>query len=226
LRTRFFRGGRPLRIGAVAPRNGPEGDEGFARLIEAASLLPAARREAFTIELFGEGLDAEHSDLVKAHGLAGRVRLVGAGSPDSLPAAAQDFDVFASTGTLQSPCTFAPLEAGASGCVPILEPSSGLGEWLVHGVHCLKAPDSAAAWARTLTRILDGRIDLAPIGRRIGRAVRTEFHLDRLFPRIEDVLMRAARTPRDGAGTTEEVYRLALLAERLTSVLIQEPYCA
>lgn len=226
VRTRFFRGGRPLRIGALAPRNGPEGHPGFARLIEAAALLPPARSDAFTIDLFGQGIDAEYIDLIKVHGLADRVRLVGGVGPSSLLAAAQDFDVFASAGTPESPGTFAPLEAGASGCVPILEPSSGQGEWLVHGVHCLKASDSPRAWARILTRVLDGRIDLAPIGRRIARAVRTDFALDRLYHRIEDMLMRAAQSPRDGAGTAEEVYRLALLAERLTSVLIQEPYCA
>ena len=43
-----------------------------------------------------------------------------------------------------------------------LAQTCGIAEWLVHGVHVLKAPRSAEAFARTFAAIIAGQIDLAP----------------------------------------------------------------
>ena len=102
----------------------------------------------------------------------------------------------------------------------------GIAEWLVHRVHCLKAPRRADAFARTLAAILDGEIAPSPIGRRAAALARRDFHIDAIIVKIEDVLRRAAGRPRDGAGTADEAYRMALLAEKLSRVLVQEALCA
>ncbi|HEV7226226.1 MAG TPA: hypothetical protein VGN42_26195, partial [Pirellulales bacterium] len=107
------------------------------------------------------------------------------------------------------------------GCVMVMTQSCGIGEWFVHGVHCLKAERSAEAFAASFQGILDGRTDLAPLGRRASAAIWRDFHLDALLPRIEQALESAADQPRTGASTPEDTYRLALLAERLTTVLVQ-----
>jgi hypothetical protein len=93
-------------------------------------------------------------------------------------------------------------------------------------VHCLKAERTAEAFAWVFRDILDGKIDLEPIGRRASAVVWRDFHLDVFVPRIERALERAARQPRSGAGTAAEAYRMALLAEKLTQVVIQEAACA
>jgi hypothetical protein len=49
-----------------------------------------------------------------------------------------------------------------------------------------------------------------------------DFHLNALLPRIEAALSGVARTPRSTAGTPDEAYRLALLAERLTWVTVHQ----
>lgn len=92
----------------------------------------------------------------------------------------------------------------------------------MHGVHCLKAERTAEAFAGVFRDILDGKIDLEPLGRRAAAVVWGDFHLDVFVPRIERALERAACQPRFGAGTAEEAYRMALLAEKLTQTLIQE----
>ncbi len=71
---------------------------------------------------------------------------------------------------------------------------------------------------------MDGSIDLEPIGRRLASAIQHDFHLDVLITRIERTLGDAAERPRDGGGRPDEAYRMALLAERLSRVLIQESW--
>jgi hypothetical protein len=100
----------------------------------------------------------------------------------------------------------------------------GNAEWFVHGVHCLKVPRTAEGFARSLGDVMEGRVDLEPIARRLASLVLHDFHLDTLIVRIERVLERASRRPRVKRGTAHEAYRLALLAEKLSQVLIQEPH--
>ena len=75
-------------------------------------------------------------------------------------------------------------------------------------------------------QILEGRIDLGALGRRASAMVRRGFRLETLIPRIERALAQAARAPRPPGGSASDAYRLALLAEKLSHVLIQESYRA
>lgn len=226
VRSEFYQGDRPLRIVASAAHIDRCYDKGIDLLIKAAALLRDQGRDDFLIDLYGQANDSFYDDLIKSNHLGGLVTLRGSLKQADLIAAYQDYDVFAFPARLGEPCAFAPLEAAPSGCVTVMSTISGNSEWLVHGVHCLKVPRTAEGFAQMFGEILDGQVDLAPIGRRGALAVRRDFHLDRLLPKIERILTKAARQDRAGAGTTDEVYRLALLAEKLTSVLIQEPFCA
>ena len=98
----------------------------------------------------------------------------------------------------------------------------GNAEWFVHRVHCLKAERNPDAFADALAAILSGAIALEPIARRASAVVGRDFHMDSLIPRIERALASASGRSRDGAGTADEAYRMALLAEKLTRVFIQE----
>ena len=226
LRSEFYQGDRPLRIVASAAHIDRCYDKGMDLLIKAAASLRDRGRDDFSLDIFGQVNDSFYSDLIKTNHLSGIVTLRGSLKQADLIVAYQDYDVFAFPARLREPCAFAPLEAAPSGCVTIMSLLSGNSEWLVHGVHCLKVPRTSEGFAHIFGEILDGRIDLEPLGRRGALAVRRDFHLDTLLPKIERILTKAARQTRAGAGTSDEVYRLALLAEKLTSVLIQEPYCA
>ena len=80
----------------------------------------------------------------------------------------------------------------------------------------------AAALADALADVLDGRIELAPIGRRVAGVAWKDFHIRRVLPRIERALARAAEQRRLARGDAGEAYHLAVLAEKLTQVLIEE----
>jgi glycosyltransferase involved in cell wall biosynthesis len=223
-RTRFYRGGR-LRIAAAAAVIDRRTDKGIELAIEAAGMLHG-RRLDFSLDIFGDVADPFFPSLILKRGVGASVRLQGAIAHDKLTGLYEDFDVFLFPTRPGEPFGVAPLEAAARGCVPLMSHTCGIAEWLVHGAHCLKAPRRASAFANCLGAIMDGAIDLELLGRRTQAVVQRDFHLDALIGRIEALLARASRQPRTGRGTPAEAYRLALLAEGLTRVLVQENLCA
>lgn len=226
VRSTYYQGDRPLRIVASAAHIDRNYDKGMDLLIKAAARLRDQDLDQFSLDIYGQVNDSYYGNLIKSHRLGDLVTLRGSLSQAALIARYQHYDLFAFPARLREPCAFAPLEAAPSGCLPIMSQISGNSEWLVHGVHCLKVPRTTEGFAEIFGEILKGRIPLEPIARRAALAIRRDFHLDALVPRIEQTLERASKQSRDGAGTPDEVYRLALLAEKLTSVLIQEPHCA
>lgn len=224
-RAAFYHGG-PLRIVTAAAVLDRNYDKGVDLTIRAAAILRERGHEGFSVDVFGKASDGYYADLIRSQRLDGHVRLRGSLDQASLLAAFDGYDLFAFPGRPDEPFGFAPLEALARGCVPVIHRGSGVGEWLVHGVHCLKVVRDPGAFADAFQQTLDGTVGLAPIARRGQAAVWRDFHIDALLPRIEQALVHAADRPRAGAGSAEDAYRLALLAEKLAGIFMQEPYCA
>jgi glycosyltransferase involved in cell wall biosynthesis len=218
-RAHFFAGGQ-LRIASAAGHLCAP--KGIDLIIEAAHLLRRRGRTDFIIDLFGKVMDDTYPAQIRCHDLGDCVRLQGLRTQQELARLYRDYDVFAFPTWEREPFGFAPLEAAAAGCVPIITNNCGIGEWLVHGVHCWKIERRAAALAGVLADILDSRIDLAPIGRRVADVVTRDFHIRRILPRIERALAGAARRRRPARGDARQAYHLAVLAEKLTQVLIEE----
>ncbi|HUY35236.1 MAG TPA: glycosyltransferase family 4 protein [Pirellulales bacterium] len=220
-RQRFYRPGDTLRIvsaGQIARH------KGIDLLIGAARLLRDRGYENFTIDLYGKAWDPKVIPLARQEGVGDRVTFKGSCPQDELLAryARHEYDLFAFPTWEREPFGCAPLEAGAYGCVMAMSQSCGIGEWFVDGVHCLKVERSARGLADVFQAVLDGQIDLGPLARRAGAVIWRDFHLDALLPRIEEVLSKASRSPTGGGGTFDEAYHLALLAERLAQVSLQE----
>ncbi|MBX6313212.1 MAG: glycosyltransferase family 4 protein [Isosphaeraceae bacterium] len=224
-RAEYLEGGW-LRIVSAAGQIDRRINKGIDLLIEAAARLRKQGHEQFVVDLYGHVADPYFESLIHEHHLENQVFLKGRRSQTELAALYPHYDVFAFPTHAREPFGFAPLEAAAHGCVPILAHTCGIAEWLVHGVHCLKAPRTAEAFAAHFAAILDGSVDLSAIGHRAAAVIQRDFHLEALIVRIERALARAARQPRAGAGTPAEAYRMALLAERLARVLLHEAICA
>ena len=199
-------------------------NKGVDLIIEAAGLLRDEGYRNFQVDLFGKGDELTFQMMVQRLGLHEHVTLTGGRTQAELMRIYEHYDLFAFPTWEREPFAFAPLEAAASGCVPVMTEICGNGEWMVHGVHCLKVPRTAEALAETFRQVLEGGIDLQPLGRRASAMVRRDFHLQTLIPRIERALDREARVPRPPGGSTADAYRLALLAEKLTQVLIEESF--
>jgi hypothetical protein len=98
----------------------------------------------------------------------------------------------------------------------------GNAEWFMHGVHVLKADRTPEAMADAFSAVLNGSVDLNAMGPRLAAVIRRDFELGTVLPRIEAALREASTTGREGAGPPDEAYRLALLGERLSRVIVQD----
>ena len=219
-RTRFYEPGQPLRIVTAGQINRNKGAD---HIIEAAARLRSRGHERFSIDFYGNSDDPFFPALTRVRDLDGHVHFKGSRPQAELARLYPTYDVFAFPTWSREPFAFAPLEASWRGCVPLMSQLSGNAEWAVHGVHCLKADRNPDAFADSLGSILDGSVDLAPIARRAAAVVGRDFHLDAQVPKIERALVQAGRKARTPpAGSAAEAYRMALLAEKLAKVLVQE----
>jgi glycogen(starch) synthase len=221
-RTRFFdpTNGDTLRIVAAGQINRNKGSD---LIIETASRLRDRGYDQFEIEFFGNVDDAYFPALVKARDVQKFVIFRGFLPQADLVSLYLDRDVFLFPTWPREPFAFAPLEASWRGCVPLMSQLCGNAEWFVSGVHCLKAEREPDAFADSIAGILEGTTDLGSIARRGASMIGRDFHLDRQILKIERALDRASRKVRASAiGTSGEAYRMALLAEKLTKVLVQE----
>ena len=220
-RTRFYRpgAGEPLRIMTAGQINR---NKGVDILIEAAALVRDAGREDFVVDLYGQAQDPYFQTLAKSRGLDRHVRFLGSRPQAELGERYADHDLFAFPTWAREPFAFAPLEASWRGCVPLISQLSGNAEWAVSGVHCLKADRTPEAFADAILGVLTGSTELEPIARRCAGVVGRDFHLDLVIPKVERALIQATDAPRRPRRSSTEAYRLALLAEKLSKVLISE----
>jgi glycosyltransferase involved in cell wall biosynthesis len=218
-RTVFYRAGQRLRIMSAGQVTRYKG---VHYLIEAAAHLRDAGLTNFVVDIYGRIADPSFANLIRRLEVDEFVELKGVRPQKELMRLYGDYDVFAFPTQEREPFGLVPLEAVARGCVPVITRQCGIAEWLVHGVHCLKAERTAAAFADTFAEILQGRIALEPIARRGAVAAWRNFHIDTILPQIERKLKQASTQSRAGAGKASDAYRLARMAEQLTQALIQE----
>ncbi len=214
--------GRPLKVMAasqIAPHKGIE------ILIDAAKVLVDQGQTRFQVDIFGQD-DGPHFSAyamkIRQLGLEQHVCLAGARSQSQLARLYPRYDLFAFPTWAREPFGFAPLEAAWTGCVPLISQACGIAEWLVHGIHCLKAERSPQAFAEVMGSVIEGSTDLSTIAKQAAAVVDRDFHINTIISRIEAALTRALSRPRRPAGSPADAYRMALLAEKLTRVMVQE----
>lgn len=201
-------------------------EKGVDLLVEAASMLRAEGHDDFVVDVYGPVLDRSIPDLARSRGLTDHVRFHGVIPQTELARRLAESDLFAFPTEEREPFGFAPLEAAARGCVPLMSRSCGIAEWLVHRVHCLKVMRTPRHFADAMAAVIRGEVDLAPIGRRVQALAWRDFHRDAILPRVEKLLIRAAESDRGRAGVPDDAYRMALMAEKLAHALVQEPFYA
>jgi glycogen(starch) synthase len=217
-RSQHYQGG-PLRIMSAGQISKHKGSD---LLIEAAAMLRDLGHDDFIVDMYGKPNDRFFAYMINRYGLQDRVTIKGPRPQRELMELYAEYDVFAFPTREREPFGMVPLEAAAHGCVPVMTRRCGIGEWLVHGVHCLKVARNAEAFAQTFADVIERKIDLEPIARRAAVTAVRDFHIDTILPRIERLLERAARQPRDGGGDPGDAYRMARMAEQIARALIQE----
>jgi len=197
-------------------------NKGVDLLIRAAGLLRERGFHDFSVDIFGPGNDPFFPSLIRELDLGDIVHLKGVRTQAELAELYPTYDVFAFPTWEREPFGFAPLEALAHGCLPVISRVCGLSEWLINEMDCVKSDRSSEGFADALAQIMLQKERLETLARRGTQTVLRAFHLDAILPAIRNALETAASQPRDPAGSAEEAYRLALLTERMAHALIQE----
>jgi glycosyltransferase involved in cell wall biosynthesis len=121
--------------------------EAFARV--------SAKYPGVHLDIFGPG-DVEPVFNFSANlGIEHMVSIHGQVSREHLYSVYHESDAFLFPTWSREPFGFAPLEAAASGCIPLITEDCGVAERLVDDVHCLKVERNPDAFALAMMRILD-----------------------------------------------------------------------
>lgn len=220
VRQSYFKGGhlRLIFAGRVTDY------KGIPIIIEAAAQLIREGHANFSVDIFGHvsAADMFLKGLVHEHALQGIVTFKGLRPASDLAAMYGEYDLFAFPTWSHEPFAFAPLEAAGYGCVPLLSADCGNSEWFVHDVDCLKSIRAREPFAQQIRRVLTGEVDLAGIGARAQETVWDDFSARRAIDTVEHNLAEAAQRPRTAAGTGDDAYHLAMLAERVVGAMIKE----
>ena len=218
-RDHYYRPGETLRVASAGQVSA---NKGVDLLIEGAKLLRDAGHDDFRVDIYGKAEEPRFAEMVLGLGLGDRVTFKGTRPQAELVELYRDYDAFAFPTWQREPNAFAPLEAARRGCVPLVSQLCGNAEWLMHGVHCLKIERSARGVAGALASIIEAGSSWSPwpaAPPRSSAATSTSMP----SPRRSSGRWPGPRSrPRRTAGSPAEAYRLALLAEKLARVLIQE----
>ena len=183
--------------------------------IDAIAELRDSGYTGISLDLYGRGDDDAVATRIRELDLGTIVTLWGWTPQAELYRQLERHDLFIFPTWSREPFAIAPLEAGARGCVPLISSPSGPAEWMVDGVHYLAARRDRTAFASVIRRILDGEVDLASIGRRTVALVRSEYTLRKVLPVIESELEGMIPRGHPPVGRSDEVYRMAIIAEAM-----------
>jgi glycogen synthase len=196
--------------------------KGVDIMMQAAALLKARGVSDFTVDVYGRILDPSLAGTLAELDLGDLFFLRGERPQAEVQELYGAHDLLAFPTWEREAFGFASIEALSRGCVVLTTATSGNAEWLVDGVHCLKAQRSPEAFANAIEQVIGGQIDLQPIAARAQKVVLRDFHLDALVLNIERVLAEAAARPMPLGRDPEDVYRTAVLGENLASAIIDE----
>lgn len=201
-------------------------NKGMDILIRAAGLLRDRGHTNFSVDIYGPCTDPSFQALIQQLNLDAWVQLCGVRTQAELAELYPSYDVFAFPTWEREPFGFAPLEAAAHGCGIVQSQVCGISEWFIDRLDCLKAERTPQAFAKVFEQLLTGEIHLPDVARRGMRTTLRNYSLNRILQVIERELSSAVARPRSAAGSADEAYRLAVIAEKTFQTIVQEAYAA
>ena len=200
---------RFVNAGALKPH------KGIHIIIEAAALLKERTLRDFTINFYGEGDQGYYIDLCKQNQVSSRVFFNGLRSQEELMRIYLDSDVFLFPTHHREPFAFAPVEAAAAGCVPIISNLCGNAERFVHNVHCLKVSRDPNSLADAMALVCESPSILRPIAQNAQSLTRQDLSFSHCLDRVERVLKTTLFRKKFGRIPTWRDFNLAYLKHNL-----------
>jgi glycosyltransferase involved in cell wall biosynthesis len=200
--------------------------KGVGILIDALARLRDEGINQVELDVIGHVYNPELREQASKDRLGDRVHFLPSLKREQVMHRMQRYHVAAFATEEREPFGLAPLEGAAAGCVPLISEDCGIAEWLVDGVHCVKAPADAEGFATAIRRIVSGEIDLVPLARRARAAALRDFRASSIAPRVEAILERAAMQRGPLRGSTVLAHRAALVAEHIIGATIERAVAA
>ncbi|NLN67442.1 MAG: glycosyltransferase family 4 protein [Alcaligenaceae bacterium] len=171
---------RFVTAGAVQPH------KGIDVILDASALLKAQGVKNFTVEIYGDGNVGHYVDVSKQLNIADAVTFCGSRTQDELSEIYKQSDAFLFPTWEREPFGFAPVEAAAWGCIPIVTSTCGVAERLIHNVNSLKIERNADSLSSIMRKFCAGEIDCQRIGFNAQLITRDDMSFDFCLNQIED----------------------------------------
>jgi glycogen synthase len=206
-RTRF------VTAGAV------QAHKGIGLIVEAARRLVDEGHRDFEIEIYGSGNVPRFVAEAQEQGVADRIAFPGPRTQAELLDIFAERDCFLFPTWPREPFGFAPIEAAAAGCPPILTAECGAAERLVDGVHGWKIRRETAALTEAMRRVITGEADAAMTGALGAQLVREDLSFAACLDLIEAILERERRPWAPEAAAEPAQSRLVWTKHELSEAL-------
>lgn len=201
---------RFVTAGAMLPH------KGIGIILDAAALLKAKGVRNFSVELYGDGELGYYIDLSKQLNVSELVTFCGPRTQDELTQIYKSSDAFLFPTWEREPFGFAPVEAAAVGCIPIVTATSGVAERLIDNVNCLKIERSAVALSSVMEKFCAGEVDRQLIGLNAQAITREDLSFDRCLEQVEDSLVHSMKMALQATSSpTWKDFNLAYLKHNL-----------
>lgn len=172
--------------------------KGIDVIVQAVALLKQEMISNFTVTIYGNGRQAFYIDLCKELQVLDKISFKAMQTQSELIEIYRASDAFLFPTWEREPFGFAPVEAAAVGCVPIITHNCGAAERLIRNVNCLKIKRTAASLRDAMKSVCNGLAPLAIIGKNAQTIARQDLSFANCLGRIESILSTAvykAKTP-------------------------------
>ena len=199
-----------VNAGALLPH------KGIDLIIEAAALLKDKGINNFRVDFYGEGNQGFYIDMCKQYKVFDRIFFNGLKSQVELSDIYRVSDAFLFPTHEREPFAFAPVEAAAVGCVPIMTGTCGNAEGFVDGIHCLKIKRSGKSLAFTMAKICENPLILRDTGKSTQVLTRQDLSFEHSLNNIEQSLKTAIFRKSCRKKLTWKIHNLCYLKHNLT----------
>lgn len=172
--------------------------KGIDVIIQAVALLKQEMISNFTVTIYGNGQQAFYINHCKQFQVLDKISFRPMQTQAELTEIYRASDAFLFPTWEREPFGFAPIEAAAVGCVPIITHNCGAAERLIRNINCLKIERTADALRDAMKSVCSGLAPLAILGKNAQMIARQDLSFATCLGRIENILSTAiykAKTP-------------------------------
>lgn len=183
--------------------------KGISLIIKAAAELKKLGVHNYEIEIYGSGDIQYYQKIAYELGVGDKITFKGPRKQSELMEIYKTSDVFLFPTWEREPFGFAPVEAAAVGCVPIITRGTGVAEFMHDQEDCLKIERTIEALAEQMVKVCNQTVDLQTMSLKAQILTRGNLSFQYNLDKIVEVLDRTAQNKSRASMPTWESHVLA-----------------